>query len=66
MLTPSVFTTTPRPEPDPPVTCCIIWRRVHERWDFFCRAPLHDAERIVAHDCREMGLEHDDYQVRRG
>jgi hypothetical protein len=67
MLTPSVFAVlTRRPEPDPPVRCCIIWRRVHHHWDFFCRAPLSDAERIVDHDCREMGLENEDYQVWRG
>jgi hypothetical protein len=72
MLTPSVFAAlTRRPEPDPPVRCCIIWRRAElangaRSWDFFCRAPLSDAERIVDHDCREMGLENEDYQVWRG
>lgn len=65
MMTPSVLARATTPQA-PPLRCCIIWRRVHHCWDFFCRAPLHDAERIVLHDQIAMGLSNEDYQVRRG
>jgi hypothetical protein len=66
MLTPAVFSVLlPAPEP-PPEPVCVIWRRVHGCWHFFCRSPISDAERIVLHDLIEMGLGHEDYEVRQG
>lgn len=65
MLTPAVFSLPAIVEaPDDPV--CVIWRRVHGCWHFFCKAPLSDVERIVSHDQVEMGLSNEDYAVRRG
>lgn len=66
MLTPAVLAAlVPAPEPLPePVV--IIWRRVHGCCDFFCKAPASDAERIIWHDLVQMGLSHDDYEVKQG
>lgn len=64
MVTPSVLARVTTPQV--PRCGCIIWRRVEGCWDFFCRAPFHDAERIVLHDQIAMGLSNADYQVRRG
>lgn len=73
MLTPSVVPRVTTPQA-PPLRCCIIWRRalhywdgrVHRCWDFFCRAPFEDAERIVLQDQSALGLSNEDYQVRQG
>lgn len=55
------------PASEPPIeTVMVIWRRVNGCWHFFCKAPISDAERIVLHDLIEMGLCHDDYEVKQG
>jgi hypothetical protein len=67
MFTPAVFAALlPAPEPPLPEPVVIIWRRVNGCWHFFCRAPISDAERIVLHDLCEMGLGHEDYEVKQG
>jgi hypothetical protein len=65
MFTSAVFAQLVVVDP-PPEPVCVIWRRVHGCWHFFCRAPLSDAERIVLHDLCEMGLGHEDYEVKQG
>lgn len=65
MLTPAVLARVTTPQV-PPLRCCIIWRRIYGCWDFFCRAPFDGAEQIVEYDRLQMGLSHEDYQVRRG
>jgi hypothetical protein len=63
MFTPAVLAVvipTVEPEPSP---ACVVWRRVHQHWDFFCKAPAYDAERIIRHDRRQMGLVDEDYEV---
>jgi hypothetical protein len=64
MLTPAVLAVV-APEP-PPDTVVIIWRRVQGCWHFFCRAPVSEAERIILHDLIQMGLSHEDYEVKQG
>lgn len=63
MFTPAILAALlPTPEP-PPEPVVVIWRGC---WHFFCRAPCSDAERIVLHDLIEMGLCHEDYEVKQG
>jgi hypothetical protein len=63
MFTPAVLAVVPRSLDREPEPACVVWRRVHSRWDFFCKAPAHDAERIIRHDRVEMGLVDEDYEV---
>jgi hypothetical protein len=63
MFTPAVLAHTSQAVDREPAPACVIWRRVHLRWDFFCKAPAHDAERIIRHDRVEMGLVDEDYEV---
>jgi hypothetical protein len=65
MFTTAVLSVMPASEP-PPEPVAVIWRRVHGCWHFFCKAPFSDAERIVLHDLCEMGLGHEDYEVKQG
>lgn len=64
MLTPAVLAAV-APEPSPEQVV-VIWRRVQGCWQFFCRAPVSNAERIVLHDRVQMGLSHEDYEVKQG
>ena len=59
----SVLVPAPEPAIEP---VAVVWRRVHGCWQFFCRSPISDAERIVLHDLIEMGLCHEDYEVKQG
>jgi hypothetical protein len=66
MLTSTVFAPVAAADPDAHVVV-VIWRRTHGRgWDYFCRAPLHDVERIVLLDRFLTGSVNEDYEVRRG
>jgi hypothetical protein len=49
-----------------PFPVCIIWRRVHGSWDFYCRAPQYDIARIIRWDRQQMGTSEQDYQVTQG
>jgi hypothetical protein len=63
MMTPAVLAVvipTVEPEPSP---ACVVWRRVHGCWDFFCKAPSEDAERIIRWDRVQMMLVDEDYEV---
>lgn len=65
MLTPAVLARVGRPgTADNPV--CVVWRRTLGGWDYFCRSPLFDIERIVWMDQRDTGLSNEDYKVTRG
>jgi hypothetical protein len=63
MFTPAVLAIAPSPVEHEPLPTCVIWRRVHHRWDFFCKAPASDAERIIRHDKGQMELVDEDYEV---
>jgi hypothetical protein len=66
MLTPAVFAPVVAAEPDARAVV-VIWRRTNGRgWDYFCRAPFHDVERIVWLDRFQTGSVNEDYEVRRG
>lgn len=66
MLTPAVFSPVVRTGVDRN-TVCVIWRRSKEGcWDYFCRAPLFDVERIVWIDQRANDLLNEDYEVKQG
>jgi hypothetical protein len=62
MFTLAVLAPASRPVLEP-VPTCVIWRRVHQRWDFFCKAPASDTERIIRHDKGQMDLMDEDYEV---
>jgi hypothetical protein len=62
MFTLAVLAPASRPVHSP-VPTCVIWRRVHSRWDFFCKAPAADTERIIRHDRVQMLLVDEDYEV---
>jgi hypothetical protein len=65
MLTPAVFAcaTSPGVELNP---ICVIWKRSKGSWDYLCRAPLFEVERIVWLDRHDQGTAAEDYEVRRG
>jgi hypothetical protein len=46
---------------------CVIWR-LHEKtgWDYVCRAPDFDVERIIWLDVFQSGTKQDDYKVTQG
>jgi hypothetical protein len=52
----------PAPESPPPEPVCVIWRRVHGCWHFFCKAPKSDVDRVILHDMIQMGLTDEDYR----
>jgi hypothetical protein len=46
---------------------CVIWRRDQRGcWDYVCRAPDFDVERIIWLDVFQSGTTQDDYQVTQG
>jgi hypothetical protein len=63
MLTPAVLAVVSRSLDREPAPACVIWRRVHQHWDFFCKAPAEDAERIIRYDRVQMMLVDEDYEV---
>jgi hypothetical protein len=42
---------------------CVIWRRLDGCWDYVCRAPHFDAERLIMLDQQDRGTKRRDYQV---
>jgi hypothetical protein len=63
MFTPAVLAAAPRLCDHTRVPSCVIWRRVHGHWDFFCKAPAADTERIIRLDRGQMLLVDEDYEV---
>jgi hypothetical protein len=49
-----------------PQGVCVIWRRKDGCWDYLCRAPFFDVERIVWLDQSAEGTTLEQYQVRKG
>ena len=44
---------------------CVIWRRLDGCWDYVCRAPDVDVERIIMLDQFDLGTKRHDYRVTR-
>ncbi len=63
MAMPVILALVSEPITQAPTGVCVIWRRVHHHWDFFCKAPASDTERIIRHDKGQMGLVDEDYEV---
>lgn len=68
MLTPAVISRAVVPDgyyEGAPVV--VIWR-LHEKtgWDYVCRAPDHDVERIILLDQFDRGTKRRDYKVTQG
>jgi hypothetical protein len=67
MLTPAVLEAAPRIVEEQPMPACVIWRRsCRFGWDYMCRAPQFDVERVIWSDRFDRGTETDDYKVTQG
>lgn len=67
MLTPAILAITPDLVVRESAQVCVIWRRDRSGcWDYVCRAPDFDVERIIWQHTFELGTQREDYKVTQG
>jgi hypothetical protein len=67
MFTPAVLARVVLSDDVQDAPVCVIWRRDQAGcWDYVCRAPDFDVERIIWLDVFQSGTTQDDYKVTQG